>query len=546
MFRNADETTTSTSTTETPLGTEEILALLAAAMNPNYQFSGPSEEKVPAPTTSEEPLETSSKRARRSESLLPLAPLPPLPKLPPLPPRPRELVVGFEEPALLRNQNAFETSARQLLSMYPPPRTLAGLLSSCELRAEFLKITQHLLYPLHMKGCFQDLFNLGLVAGSKVSRLKSGTYGVVNKFAFADFPNYPVVAKTLPMKLEPNTTLSTHREQLWEIYDEILYGYVFNALVSLKMCPFFPLLYQPMACPSVLYPGFISEVNIFFEAAQNNVQHWLNASHSTHDYFMLVFQIFAAILAAQSLFGIVNNDVKADNMFFVSLNAKTQFRYTVFGKSYLFVSQWLFMLGDWGLASGGGQNRRSHEFAPNLVQKESQTILESWQDPQAWHDAYLNHPLGYRKRSTGQPIPPMKRDYLFLLYALLRVGVADPHKQKNMPIRFLQQALIFLDTIPDLDSLALQVDFFHHLFSEAFFQQCGFTPEDFAKVFQDPTKEFFSTQTLILDKHDPVTGIDATWLVQKHVRATAPPLRLSLSESSSSSAPGPSVPFPLL
>jgi len=337
------------------------------------------------------------------------------------------------------------------------PESFADIETAIPLRMDLLRIVSASLEHVPRDACFDTIVDAGLDRSSGVE-LGRGRYGIVMKLYVKD-TELPVAVKYVPLKSD-----EANARIVQNSYREIIILTYLNALVKSAVCPNFPLLYEPFMCHNP-QTGYVKEINIVQELSDGTAHTWLQTRRTKAQLFSFIFQICAAILAAQTLLGLVNNDLKSDNILYNNIHPDTLFVYNIYGQQYSTRTDFLFKMADWGLGSGMGTFLgRSHDYIPSMFEKEKRVQLQSWADEKAWTVNYQNHPLSFRI-GKNETLPPWKRDYLSFCYMLM--AIASIGAQPEMPVAFIKSMITTLATRKlGLDTNENRVALFHFLFSQ--------------------------------------------------------------------------------
>ncbi len=288
------------------------------------------------------------------------------------------------------------------------------------------------------------------------SLINKGTYAQVMRVMLPSVP-FPVAAKVATI-LEPDSDQTILEEKMAEVTAMVH----LNELVSLGVCPHFPLLYETFLC--LPREGRDQgEMTLFQELASGTIHEWMSTRRTKVELYHAIFQLFLSIVTYQSLLGIVNNDIKADNVLFSTIQKRTLFKYQVYGKTFCVTTDVLFMVADWGLVTGDLVSV-DHDLPPTFVTESNLVALPSWHDKAAWDSRnYGKHPLAYRVNKL--PALHFKRDYLALVYMLLNVR---PDVQPDMPRDFLVMVAKTVDANKTLNTPSAHRNLLFEVFSERF------------------------------------------------------------------------------
>jgi hypothetical protein len=329
------------------------------------------------------------------------------------------------------------------------PQTFVQVQSYAILRWSWLRIVDAATVDLKNNSCLEQIRQVFVTGPQQL--IKAGQYGFVYEASLANSPyKFPVALKFMNQNITKNT------------YKEVIAMAYLNSLVSMNICPHYPLLYQPFLCVEKIVPLTLKELTILQEFANGDLSTWLKQKRDGRVLMGMIFQVCVGILGALTLLQIVNNDIKSDNILFNDVLPNTRFSYNVFGTEYHVDSYGtLFKIADWGLVTGNFVDR-DHDVPPSL-RAQTPVELASWNSEQAWEKKnYDMHPLAYRV--NGMPIPYQKRDFLMFFYMLLCHYSLPNSKQANMPTEWLKYAVNYV-TRTKMSTTSEIISVFHHLFS---------------------------------------------------------------------------------
>jgi len=340
--------------------------------------------------------------------------------------------------------------------------TLEHIETSTVLRFELLQYINYLLSTLPRDACMQAIVStISTTTPDDMKRLGSGAYGTVFLL--------PVKGLDVSVAFKVSALYSYHHASyIADLFREVIAMTFLNSMVRLGLSPNYPLLYEPFFCRNQ------TEFYIVEELSTGTLQQWFRYQRTETEVMTLIFQICTAIVGAQTMLGLVNNDVKPGNILFNYIDDGTVLAYIIYGTAYSIKTDTLFKMADWGLASGMGRLlQRDHNHVFELG---SPITIKYFTDPTIWtkHD---NQSYRYRDE-TGEALSAWKRDYLDLFYSLLR----SSGTQKSVPTQYLLNAIQLVTGVANtsLEHNVGRVALFQQLFHPNFLEAASLDKNIFA------------------------------------------------------------------
>jgi len=339
--------------------------------------------------------------------------------------------------------------------------TMPHIETSLRLRMELLQYVNSLLRGLPRDASVGQIEKA--ITTNPHKQLGKGTYGTVYALSVKQSNLFVAMKVAIPEDEDPMFMEDLYRESIAMTY--------LNAMAKLGISPHYPLLYE-----TFLSRDF-DEFIIVEELSDGTVETWFNVVHSANELMQLIFQICVAIVGAQTMLGLVNNDVKTNNLFYNIIDPNTVFIYQIYGQEYSLTTNILFKMADWGLASGMGHVLdQSHDHLAPFGRK---VVVQSFADSGIWTDKNKKaHIYNYIHASTGRGMSPWKRDYMGLFYILLR----SVNQQPFMPTQYLENAVKLVNDFSpqELEHNVGRVKLFQQLFHPNFLQSGGVDSNMFA------------------------------------------------------------------